>query len=79
LALDAGVPNGLGSAISIELKTGDVLGLAGDTKIYAMASVRVRDNSTNITIVPLASSDLSNLGTGAANVVSVGSPLIGSV
>jgi hypothetical protein len=29
--------------------------------------------------VPLASSDLSNLGTGAANVVSVGSPLIGSV
>ncbi len=75
LGIDASVPNGLGSALAVELKTGEDPGLAGDTNTYAFFKVRIRDNTTGVTVTPLASSDLGNLNASSGMVVAVGSPM----
>lgn len=66
-----------GKLPSGEFRTASELGiLTGDPQDqYLTLSVRVRRDATNVSIVPKASADLSNIGTGQANATQVGLPV----
>ena len=75
LGLDSSAPDSGTSAFQHELRTGESLGLEGDSNRYLTLEVRVRADISDASLAPQAAQVLAGLAEGSGDVVQVGSPV----
>ena len=75
IGTDPGVANPGTGAITIELRTGEELGLTGDMNQYLVLEIRMMKNLPDAAPTPVASQAVATLSTGVAGVTEVGSPV----